>query len=219
MAKRFKMKLFERIARYKGSWILCLFIFCGCSVFSQNPKSPTAPENIGLFPKPGYEPLPPHQRHVIDRSNIKPENFRFSETGKSLNDRLSAGAVTEAPDCKPSWAMFKFRVNGKGLIDSIWFDGQLSKKTTTRILDNIHATAGSWIVAPGTKESDVAWYVYFYSDTRGRWDRKLNCSESDKELQKAISFMTGYFYQLFYWTGEDKATIIRPTDNDGLPRY
>jgi hypothetical protein len=172
------------------------------------------------FPKPGFEPLAPHKSPVRDRSNIKPENFRFSEaSGKSLDDRLSAGVGTEIPDCKPAWRLFKFRVTGKGLIDSTWFDGQLPKEKSIQILDNIRATGGSWIVAHGTKEGDVAWYVYFYSDTCARWDKNLNFSELDKELQKIVSSMTGNFYRLFYWTGEDKATIVRPTGNDGQPRY
>ena len=210
----------ERIVRKKGAFTFCLLILCGLAVFSQNPKPITSPENIGLFPRPGFEPLPPHKSHVKDNSNIKPENFRFSDaSGKSLNDRLSVGVGTETPNCKPSWGMFKFRVNGKGLVDSTWFDGHLPKEVSIRILDNIRATQGSWIVAPGTKETDVAWYVYFYSDTRARWDKNLKCSESDKELQKTVSSMTAYFYNLFYWFGEDKATMIRPTNNDGQPRY
>jgi hypothetical protein len=213
------MELLERIVR-KELVTFCVIIFCGFSVFAQNSKPITSPENIGLFPKPGFEPLAPHKSPVRDRSNIKPENFRSSEaSGKSLDDILSPGVGAEIPDCKPSWGLFKFRVTGKGLVDSTWFDGQLPKEKSIQILNNIRATNGSWIVAPGTKEGDVAWYVYFYSDTRARWDKNLNCSELDKELQKIVSAMTGNFYRLYYWTGEDKATIVRPTDNDGQPRY
>jgi hypothetical protein len=204
----------------RGVLTFCLFILCGFSVFSQNSKNTVHPEHIELFPKPGFERLPPHTPTVRDKSNFKPENFRFSDaTGKSLNDRLSVGVSTESANCKPSYALFKFRVNGKGLIDSTWFDGQLSKEVSSRILNNIRATDGSWVVAPGTKEGDVAWYIYFYSDTRGRWDKKLNCTESDKELQKAVSAFSNYYSNLYYWVGEDKATLIRPTVNDGQPRY
>lgn len=215
------MELLKQVvARNKGVFTFCLFILYGFSGFSQNSKHTFHPENIELFPKPGFERLPPHKPTVIDKSNIKPENFRFSDaTGKSLNDRLSVGTSTEPANCKPSYALFKFRVNDKGLIDSTWFDGLLSKEVSIQILDNIRATEGSWVIAPGTKEGDVAWYIYCYSDTRARWDKKLNCTEADKELQKAVSAISGYFSNLYYWIGEDKATLIMPTENDGQPRY
>ncbi|GAB3162976.1 hypothetical protein GCM10027291_01740 [Telluribacter humicola] len=215
------MELLKQVVvRNKGVFTFCLFILCGFSVFSQNSRPTVHPENIGLFPKPGYEPLPPHKSKVIDKSNFKPENFRFSDaTGKSLNERLSVGISTESANCKPSYALFKFRVNGKGLIDSTWFDGQLSKEVSIRILGNIRTTEGSWVIAPGTKEVDVAWYVFFYTDTRGQWDRNLNCTESDKELQKAVSAFSDYFYNLYYWVGEDRATVIRPIQIDGQPKY
>ncbi len=215
------MELLKQVlVRNKGVLTFCLFILCGFSVFSQNSKPTFRPETIELFPKPGFEPPPPHKPRVIDKSNFKPENFRFSDaSGKSLDDRLSVGMSTEPATCKPSYGLFKFRVNGRGLIDSTWFDGQLSKEVSIRILDNIRATEGSWVIKPGTKEEDEAWYVYFYSDTRGRWDKKLNCTEADKELQKAVSAMSNYYYNLYYWIGEDKATLIRPTQNDGQPRY
>ncbi|MPR32994.1 hypothetical protein [Salmonirosea aquatica] len=215
------MELLEKVVIHnKGVLTFCLCILCGFSVFSQNSEHRVHPANIELFPKPGFEPLPPHKSKIIDRSNFKPENFRFSDaTGKSLNDRLSAGVGIEPASCKPSYGLFKFRVNGKGVIDSTWFDGQLSKEVSVRILDNIRATEGSWVITSGTKEADVAWYVYFYSDTRARWDKKMKCTESDKELQKAVSAISNYYYNLYYWIGEDKATLIRPTANDGQPRY
>jgi hypothetical protein len=213
------MELLEQVVRKKAVLTFCLVLFCLFPVFSQNSKPANSPENVGLFPRPGFEPLAPHKSPVRDRSNIKPENFRFSDAkGRSLDDLLSVGAGKDAPDCKPSWAMFKFRLNGKGLIDSTWFDGQLPKEVSARILNNIRNTEGSWTVAPGTKEEDVAWYVYFYSDTRGRWDRNLNCSESDKELQATVSSMTAFFKNLFYLFGEDRATMVRPTGNDGYPK-
>lgn len=213
------MELIGRIARSNWILILSITVSCGFSSFSQIPKPATTPENIGLFPKPGFEPPELYKPRVRNNSNFKPENFQFSQaSGTSLNDRLEVGVSAETVDCKPSWGLFKFRVNGKGLIDSTWFDGQLPKKVSLRILENICGTQGSWIVAPGTKESDVAWFVYFYSDTRARLTKNLNCSESDKELQRTVSSMTSYFYNMYYWVGEDKAMIVRPTSNDGAPR-
>ncbi|TDE14585.1 hypothetical protein [Dyadobacter psychrotolerans] len=198
--------------------ISALLLFTA-SAFAQESAGEKAARNIGLLLAPWHERLPPHKSYVRDNSNIKPENFRFRDApGRSLNDRLSVGVGAKTPDCKPSWAMFKFRVNGKGLVDSTWSDGNLPKEVSNRFVDNIHATDGSWIVASGTKETEVAWYVYFYSDTRGLWDRNLNCSDSDKELQKTVSYMTSFFYNLFYCFGEDKATMVRPTDNNGIPR-
>nr|WP_295934626.1 hypothetical protein [uncultured Dyadobacter sp.] len=213
------MELTKRVARNVWMLVLCFIVSCGFSSFSQIPKPATTPENIDLFPKPGFEPLELHKSRVRDNSNFKPENFQFPQaSGKSLNDRLEVGVSAETVDCKPSWGLFKFRVNSKGQIDSTWFDGHLPKKVSMQILKNIRATQGSWIIAPGTKESDVAWYVYFYSDTRARLTKNLNCSESDKELQRAVSSMSSYFYNMYYWVGEDKAMIIRPTSNDGAPR-
>jgi hypothetical protein len=56
----------------------------------------------------------------------------------------------------------------------------------------------------------------FYSDVRG--DKNVQCSEADKQLQKAVSSMSGFFYNLFFRLGEDNATMLRPTVIDGLPK-
>jgi len=203
-----------------SSFIFVILLSLTLTTFAQESEGEKAAAKIGLFYLPGFEPSPKSKSHQPDTANYKPQNFRFRDaSGRSLNDRLSVGVGAETLDCKPSWAMFKFRINGKGLVDSTWFDGHLPKEVSIRILDNIHATEGSWTVAPGTKEVDVAWYIYFYSDTRGRWAKDLNCSESDKELQRTVSSMTAFFYNLFYWLGDDKATMVRPTDNNGIPRY
>lgn len=210
------MELLEHLAHRGSLLALWIFILCGFSVFSQDSKPRISGDDIELFPRPGFEPIAPHKSVRRDNSNIKPENFRFHDKSRrSLDERLSMGVGEKKISCKPSWGMFKFRVNGKGVVDSCWFDGQLPVKVSNRILDNIRATKGSWILSPGTQETDVAWYVYFYSDTRGRLDRKMNCSSADMELQKVVSFMTSYFQNLFYLLGEDKATMIMATSNDG----
>jgi hypothetical protein len=146
------------------------FLFSALSGFaslSQNPENRTNRAAIGLFPRPGFEPFPPHKSRVIDKTKFKPQNFRFlNKAGESLEDRLSSNAVTETVDCKPSWGLFAFRINGKGAIDSTWSDGHLPTASSNRILANICATEGSWAIAPETKPDDVAWFVYFYSDVR-----------------------------------------------------
>ncbi len=212
------MELWARlIVRKHAVFTFWLITLCGSTAFCQNSR--LRPEDIELFPKPGFELDPPHKSTIRDNSNIKPENFRFADkSGKSLEYRLSAGTGAEPPDCIPSWGLFRFSVNGRGLIDTTWFDGKLPAEVSKRILNNIRSTEGSWMVVPGTKPNDVAWYVYFYSDTRGRWNKNMRCPESDKELQKVVSSMTSLFYNSFYFLGEDKATMVRPTSNDGTPK-
>lgn len=207
------------IARISVYLTFSLSILSGFASLSQSPGGSTPPAVIGLFPMPGFEPLPPHKSRVVDKTKFKPENFRFlNKAGKSLEDRLSSNAALETVDCRPSWGLFAFRVNGKGAIDSTWFDGHLPAASSNRILANICATEGSWVIAPGTKPDDVAWFVYFYSDVRALWDKNVQCSEADKELQKAVSSMNGFFYNLFFWLGKDNATMLRPTVIDGLPK-
>ena len=210
------MKLIARISLYLTFSLTVLF---GFEALCQNPGGRTNPAVIGLFPIPGLEPLPPHKSRVIDKTKFKPENFRFlNKSGKSLEDRLSSNAAPETVDCGPSWGLFAFRVNGKGAIDSTWFDGHLAAASSNRILANICATEGGWVIAPGTKPDDAAWFVYFYSDVRALWDKNVQCSLAEKELQKAVSSMNGFFYNLFFRLGEDNATMLRPTIIDGLPK-
>lgn len=80
-----------------------LSILSGFASLSQSPGGSTPPAVIGLFPMPGFEPLPPHKSRVIDKTKFEPKNFRFvNKAGKSLEDRLSSNAAAETADCRPS---------------------------------------------------------------------------------------------------------------------
>lgn len=198
--------------------ILFLVIFTTGISFAQDTTRRNLPAAIGLFPKPGFEPNPPHKSAVVDKSHLKPGNFRFSgKGGINLQSFLLTGIGPVTADCRPYWGLFAFRVNGTGKIDSTWSAGQMPIENTKRILTNIRATEGSWIIQSGTKTEDVAWYVFFYSDTRGRWQPNLNCSESEKDLQKAISSMSGFFYNMFHQLSDNLATVISPVEFTGLP--
>jgi hypothetical protein len=59
---------------------------------------------------------------------------------------------------------------------------------------------------------------FTFTLTCALWDKNVQCSQADKELQKAVSSMTDFFYNLFFRLGEDNAIMLRPTVLDGLPK-
>ena len=197
------------------------FLLLALTAFSQRPASDTKAAQIGLFPMPGFEPLPPHKSHIPDTANFKPQNFRFKEIDRqSLTDQLAKGIRLPAVDCKTAWGLFTFRVNASGKVDSTWYRGNLSDKVSDQILKNIRETGGHWIVKPETKSTHVAWFSYTFFDIRSRFIKESKCSEADKELQMVVSSLSNLISNLYYQLDQnhDRATMIMPKVVDGIPR-
>lgn len=170
---------------------------------------------------PGYEMLPSSNGYIPDTANIRPENFSFRIWDKKdLADRLAIDVDLPPESCKPSWGLFIFRVNGLGQVDSTRYEGNLAPITSSKILANICATEGNWMVKRGTKPNQVAWFAYPFFDIRGRYSKQLVCSSSDRELLKAVSSLSNMFWLVYYKVRreEQKGTLIRPTTMDGIPR-
>lgn len=65
-------------------------------------------------------------------------------------------------ECKATWDIFFFRVNGSNKVDSIRHDGNLPSEVTNQIILNINSTQGRWKIPLGTKKKDYCWFIYPY---------------------------------------------------------
>ena len=194
----------------------------GLTAFAQQSEGAKTAAKIELFHLPGLEPSRNTSSWQLDTVNFKPENFSFRIWNKkNLTDRLSIDVPMEEISCKPSWGMFVFRVNAKGIVDSTWYRGNLPPVTSGKILSNICATEGNWIIKPGTKPSHVAWFVYPFFDTRGLFPERSECSQADRELMQTVSSLSRLFFTLYFRVDRDyhRATMLRPTEIDGMPTF
>lgn len=185
--------------------------------YSQESVKAKTAANIGLSQLPGFS-LPARSAYWLDTVNFRPENFSFRIWDKKdLTDRLELNVPMCPVQCKPSWGMFVFRVNAKGKVDSTWYRGNLPATTSDKIIYNIRATEGNWIIKKGTKPNHVAWFVYPFFDIRGRIPKQPGCSEADQELLQTVSDLSNLFYILYYKVDKDyyRGTMLRPTAEDG----
>jgi hypothetical protein len=203
------------------TFITLILLMAVVPAHAQDSDASKRATSIGLFPLRGFEPLPDHKSKEPDTARLKPQNFRFPDIDrKTLSDRLEMGVQLPDNNCKPSWGLFAFRINAAGKIDSTWYQGSLPTTTSDKILANIRGTEGRWIIKQGTKPTDVAWFVYPFFDTRGRFERISKCSEAKKELLKIVSDLSSLVINLFYQVDRDhnRATMITPTERDGIPK-
>jgi hypothetical protein len=185
--------------------------------YSQELEKAKTAAKIGLSELPGFS-LPLKSAYWLDTINFRPENFSFRIWDKKdLTDRLELNVPMCPVQCKPSWGMFVFRVNAEGKVDSTWYRGNLPATTSDKIIYNIRATEGNWIIKKGTKPNHVAWFVYPFFDIRGRFPKQPDCSKADQELLQTVSDLSNLFYILFYKVDKDsyRGTMLRPTTEDG----
>ena len=204
-----------------SSFIFIILLTLTLTSFAQESEGEKTAAKIGLFYLPGFEPPAKPKSHLPDTANFKPQNFSFPNINRqSLTARLETNIPLPPVDCKPSWGLFAFRVNAAGKVDSTWYRGSLPLVASDKILANIRATEGLWIIKPSTKPTDVAWFLYPFFDTRGRLERKYNCSEADIELLKAVSSLSNLVFNLYYQVdnNHNRATLIMPTERDGMPK-
>ncbi len=68
-----------------------------------------------------------------------------------------------SPQCETRYGEFKFRVNYKGLIDSIQVTGNLTDYHSKQIIVRIRETAGRWKVPADSSPESECWFTYpFY---------------------------------------------------------
>lgn len=68
-----------------------------------------------------------------------------------------------SPQCETRYGEFKFRVNYKGLVDSIQVTGNLPDYYNQRIVTRIKETAGRWRVPADSSPQSECWFTYpFY---------------------------------------------------------
>ncbi|WP_460640375.1 hypothetical protein [Larkinella harenae] len=72
--------------------------------------------------------------------------------GQNVRDKMD--------DCRAESAMFHFRVNSQGKVDSIRIEGNLRPEYQQTIADNIRNTEGKWQLPSNTKPGDVCWFIY-----------------------------------------------------------
>jgi hypothetical protein len=201
--------------------LICFALLFAKQALAQQSDGAKTAMQIELYALPGYELPQRTNRYRLDTANFRPENFSFRIWDKKdLTDRLETGVYLPEINCKPSWGIFIFRVNARGQVDTTTYRGNLPSNVSNKILANICATEGNWIIKPGTLPSNVAWFVYAFFDVRGRIPRKKECSDSDRELLDAVSSLSNLFWMVYYQVGRDfnRATMIRPTEIDGTPR-
>ncbi|MFD1140878.1 hypothetical protein ACFQ4C_07155 [Larkinella insperata] len=77
-----------------------------------------------------------------------------------LPNYLGQNVREKMDDCRAESAMFHFRVNSQGKVDSIRIEGNLRPDYQQTIVDNIRSTEGKWQLPSNTKPGDECWFIY-----------------------------------------------------------
>lgn len=204
-------------------FVFLILILNAISVFAQRFKERSeqqiAAEKISLFPLSVFDPFPEPSSNWPDTANFKPENFKFPSIDRlSLEDHLAKGIPSIAPNCKPSWGVFCFRVNASGKVDSTVYDGNLNVKISNKILKNIKGTSGLWQVSKNSKPTNVAWFIYPVFDFGRLYDEKSDCSETDKLLQKTVWSLSNLVNFIHAYVDRDyiRATMLSTEKRNGM---
>lgn len=120
-----------------------------------------------------------------------------------------------AGECKPTWDLFYFRVNGFGKVDSLYHRGDLRPEITETIIRNIYETEGHWQLAKDTNPTVSSWFMFSYFDYGAAFAPTSRCSETDKLLQQKIMRLGTNLSLLQYEIEEKKVVIINPSTNGG----
>lgn len=89
-------------------------------------------------------------------------------------------------DCtRYGFGFFYFRLNSNQKIDSIFMQGNLSKKVERSIKKNIKASEKYWDLS-SIEPKDKIWLIYPYFDLGGASFDSNNCSESQKIVQRYL---------------------------------
>lgn len=139
----------------------------------------------------------------LDEINIKgrPEYINYV--------LMSGIASPKNDECKASWDIFFFRVNGRNKVDSIKHDRNLPSEITNQIIYNINSTQGRWKIPLGTKKKNYCWFIYPYFRIPSNTP---NCNKTENILlRENISRMAhtmDEFYRFFQ--GSKYVVILNP---------
>ena len=127
-----------------------------------------------------------------------------------INSVLMSGiSFPEGDECKATWDIFFFRVNGKNKVDSIRHQGNLSSEITNQIISNINATQGRWKIPLGTNKKDYCWFIYPYFRIP---PSTPNCKQVEnmllKENVRRMAHKMDDFYRFFQ--GYKYVVILNP---------
>ena len=152
------------------------------------------------FPKEVYS-----QRQIF---RLKPiDNVKGA--GHEFHRLLAKDVNTASYDCISTCSVFYFRVNNKGIVDSIRFEGNLRKEVQQQIVKNIYATKGHWLISPSTRKNQKCWFMYPFFDLSDGPDDK--CSESDKTTRKNLTAMIHELQQIkVFLDGQTQVVMIEP---------
>ena len=107
--------------------------------------------------------------------------------GLALIELLRSNVPTSSNNpCSCSFGFFYFRVLTKNVVDSIYYEGTLSKVKETRIIENIKETNGGWKFPKGSNNSKKYWFVYPYFDFGVEVSNKNKCTDADREMRRNL---------------------------------
>ena len=78
----------------------------------------------------------------------------------TLNEFLTYDHPIVAENCQARMSVFYFKVNSKGMVDSLYSEGNFKEKEKDIILKNIKGTSGNWILPKTTRTEDYCWFVF-----------------------------------------------------------
>lgn len=78
----------------------------------------------------------------------------------SLSDFLQQNHSLYVKDCATRMTVFYFRINYKGMVDSVHYEGNFSEGERNLIIKNIRNTSGNWSLPTNTSRGNSCWFVY-----------------------------------------------------------
>ncbi len=78
----------------------------------------------------------------------------------SLNTFLQQNHSLYIKGCNARMSVFYFRVNHKGVVDSLYSEGNFLKEEQNLIQKNILNTSGNWSLPANTSRGNSCWFVY-----------------------------------------------------------
>ncbi|WP_460639652.1 hypothetical protein [Larkinella harenae] len=106
-----------------------------------------------------------HQKVLAQKATWQPQ-FILLDVKKltagfgNLSNFLGQNVRDKMDDCRAESAMFHFRVNSQGKVDSIRVEGNLREAYSNQIIQNIKSTEGKWQLPSNTKPADHCWFIY-----------------------------------------------------------
>lgn len=135
-------------------------------------------------------------------------NYRRSAIfkGATLNEFLEYDVDTDISPCQTRASIFHFRVNAKGVVDSIYHEGNLDTGVVNVIQENIQSTNGSWILPAKTKETDHCWFIFPFFVI----GRPENCTKEQREQRQQIKILHKLLSGLKFRSDEQGRYLLAP---------